>query len=443
LWVKASRPSWTRQLHPVAGINQENLAADEETMAVRIRGSTLLVFAGFVAIYVTYRGFAPQPLSDYGTEAAPAMNALLAGHLHAFFALQPAYGGSLVLRAPASLLAKVLGGDQLAIYRAGAFPCVLACGLLGVWLATRMRRLGRPLVAWLPALLICALAPLITDAILQGHPEEALGAALCVAAVLLAADGRATLAGLALGLAIVTKQWGVLAALPAVLAVPSRPGARGARVRLLALGAALPAAQLILAHIESPGGAGALVGGAQQAGFAHAFDVWWPAAHASRHLAVGSPPAWIVDWSLPAFVADHAHQLIVAISLPLAAVVVRRHGWSPPIHVCLALLALLFLLRCALDPEDLFYYHLPFLVTLLAWETYSRRGAPWVSIVSLLSLYVVFEEVGATDAHKWADFTAYFAVALPLAGYLFAQLLGRPVRRRAVVGSVSPSAAHP
>lgn len=404
---------------------------------MRIRGTALLAFAGLAAIYVTYRGFAPQTPGDYGPEAAPAMNALLAGHVHEFFALQPAYGGSLLLRAPTALLAKALGGDQLALYRAGAFPSVLACGLLGAWLATRMRKLGQPLVAWLPVLLICALAPLITGAILYGHPEEALGAGLCVAAVLLAAGGRPTLAGLALGLAIVTKQWGVLAVAPAMLAVPAGSGMLAARIRLLAIAAALPGALLLVAHLETPTGAGALLGGAQQAGFAHAFDLWWPLAHASRHLAAGTPPSWIIDWNPPALIAGHAHELIVALSLPLAAIVVRRSGWHPPLETCLALLALLFLLRCLLDPQDLFYYHLPLVIALVAWEGYARRRTPWLSVSCLLLLYVVFDQIGPTDPHTWADFAGYLAVALPLAGYLIAQLLGRPSRSRVAIPSPS------
>ena len=369
------------------------------------------------------------------------MNALLAGHLHAFLALQPAYGGSLLIRAPAALLAKSLGGGQLAIYRAGTFVCALSCGLLGVWLATRTRARSQKLVAWLPVFALCALAPLITDAVLDGHPEEALGAALCVAAVLLAGDGRATLSGLALGLAIVTKQWGVLAFAPAFLALPSSNPA--ARIRLTTLAAALPGAFLLLTHLETAAGQGALLGGAQQAGFAHAFDLWWPFAHASRHLAVGSPPLWITDWTPPAFLGAHAHELIALLSLPLAACVIRRHGWTPSVDTCLLLLALLFLLRCLLDPQDLFYYHLPFLLTLTAWESYTRRGAPWLSVSCVVGLYVVFDQIGAADAHTWAGFVGYLAVTLPLAGYLLARLVGQVGERTAVTGSLSPVTVVP
>jgi hypothetical protein len=411
-------------------------------MSRTIRAGSLVTCLVLAGIYVTYRGFAPQRLGDYGLEAAPAMTALLAGHLHAFFALEPAYGGSLLLRAPAALVAKALGGGQLTIYRAGVLPCVLTSGLLGGWLAIRMRGRGQPLVAWLPVVAICALAPLVTNTILDGHPEEALGGALCVAAVLLAANGRVTLAGLAVGLAVVNKQWGVLALAPALLALPANGGRwrwRG-RVRLLALAVALPAAQLLAAHLEAPGH-GALVGGAQQAGFAHAFDLWWPLAHASRHLGVGFPPFWITDWSPPAWVASHAHELIVALSLPLSALLVGRRGWRPSVDACLALLALLLLLRCVLDPQDLFYYHLPLLLALTAWEVHARRGTPWMSLSTLVLLYIVFDQVGPTNAHTWVDFLTYLAVTVPLGGYLFLRLLGSSARKPVINASLLPVTA--
>ena len=62
------------------------------------------------------------------------------------------------------------------------------------------------------------LAPAMLDAIRFGHPEEALGAVLCIVAVLLAGENRSTAAGLVLGLAIINKPWGVLALPPALLA---------------------------------------------------------------------------------------------------------------------------------------------------------------------------------------------------------------------------------
>jgi hypothetical protein len=198
---------------------------------------------------------------------------------------------------------------------------------------------------------------------------------------------------------------------------------------------ALPSVQLLATHFEAGAGAGALVGGAQQAGFAHAFDLWWPLAHASRHLGVGSPPFWITNWSPPAWVASHAHELIVALTLPLVALLISSRGWRPSVDACLTLLALLFLLRCMLDPQDLFYYHLPLVLALTAWEGHARRGAPWISLSALVLLYVVFEQVGPTDSHTWADFASYLAVTVPLGGFLLSRVLRAERHERTVIGA--------
>ncbi len=63
------------------------------------------------AVYVACLGFGVQTTGDYGPDFAPAMGALLSGHLHAFFANLPVdgAGGSLLLRAPAGLVVKALG----------------------------------------------------------------------------------------------------------------------------------------------------------------------------------------------------------------------------------------------------------------------------------------------------------------------------------------------
>ena len=64
--------------------------------------------------------------------------------------------------------------------------------------------------------------PITLSALEFGHPEELLGACLCVAAVLLASRGRSVWAGALLGLAIANKEWALLAAGPVLLALPAR-----------------------------------------------------------------------------------------------------------------------------------------------------------------------------------------------------------------------------
>jgi len=137
--------------------------------------------------------------NDYEVEAGPALQALAAGHLSAFLHLAPAYGGSLLERAPFALLPGLWGGGALAVYRMVALPCLLASAVLGVWLVARMRSEGRSRLARAVALGVCVANPITLRALEVGHPEELLGGSLCVIAVLLAGRGRALAAGVVLG----------------------------------------------------------------------------------------------------------------------------------------------------------------------------------------------------------------------------------------------------
>ena len=108
--------------------------------------------------------------SDYETESRPAFEALVHGHLTAFLQLVPAYGGSLVERAPFALVPGLWGGGALAVYRAVAAPCLLAGALLGLWPVARMRAEGRPRPVRLLALAICVVNPITVRALEVGHP---------------------------------------------------------------------------------------------------------------------------------------------------------------------------------------------------------------------------------------------------------------------------------
>src|SRR3954451_20020460 len=56
--------------------------------------------------------------SDYEGEAAPACDAMTHGYFALFLQLCPAYGGSLIMRAPFALAAHGLGGGDVAVFRA-------------------------------------------------------------------------------------------------------------------------------------------------------------------------------------------------------------------------------------------------------------------------------------------------------------------------------------
>jgi hypothetical protein len=372
-----------------------------------------------VAGYVACLGFGVQTMGDYGPDFAPAMAALLAGHLHAFFASVPTdgAGGSIVLRAPAGLIAKAFGGGELGVFRAGAFECVLALGALGLVLAAGMRRRGASRLGRAAVVGLVVLAPLITGAVLFGHPEEALGAALCVGSVLLAGRRRPALAGLLLGLAVVNKPWGALAAVPALLAAP-----REDRVQLGACAAALAVPWFAASALVAPHAFSRVLGAVWPV--AHPVDIWWPLA------APTIAPGGMHVWFAPGFLGSHGRELIVLI--PVAAALALAPFGERTLERCLALLALAFLLRCLMDPSDHFYYHLPFVVALVAYES-RTRSAPVLALLATGLLWVVFHTVSGAASLN-VQFLAYLAVALPLTAALVAELLpGRVLLARAAI----------
>jgi hypothetical protein len=177
--------------------------------------------AGAASFVVGWLGLSGFAWSDYEIEAKPAFDALTHGHVLEFLRLAPAYGGSLVERAPFALLPGLWGGGQLAVYRMVAVPCLLAGAAFAVWLCAQMRGAGRPALWRAAAVGVCVANPMTLQALELGHPEELLGACTCAAAVLVAARGRALWAGVLLGLAIANKEWALLAAGPVLLALPS------------------------------------------------------------------------------------------------------------------------------------------------------------------------------------------------------------------------------
>jgi hypothetical protein len=347
-------------------------------------------------------GATMDPGLDYFSDASSAIDALVRGDLTGYFASQPLMGGfSLVLRAP--FVATVFDGSLEAVYFAGALPCLLATVILGLALARLVAERGAsPVVQGLVAGL-AVINPVTFRALHWGHPEELLGAALCVGAVLAALRERELLAGVLLGLAIATKQWALIAVLPVLLAAPRR------RLPLLAIAGTLTAAFYLPGLIANStsfdtaasGAAGQAPGGASTT----PWSIWWPLASvvdiapSSRYMA----PGWVSTIS---------HPLIVLLPLPLAALLWRRRDRRP--DDALLLLALLFLLRCLLDNWNNDYYHAPFFLSLLAWETVRRPGVPYLSLSVAALLGISF----------WPDQTQIFAGSLADAPLLFAVYVG-------------------
>jgi hypothetical protein len=363
--------------------------------------------------------------NDYETEARPAFEALAHGHLLGFLRLVPAYGGSLLLRAPFALLPSAWGGGELAVYRAVAVPGLLAGAALGIYLVARLRAAARPLLWRAVALGLCVANPLTLRALELGHPEELLGAAMCIAAVFLADREHPWLAGLMLGAAIANKEWALLALGPVLLVLPSRRSCC-----LLACGAMAAALTAPIALVSS----GAFVAGARGAASPSSaifqpMQIFWFLGHhspAAGHLL--GPEKH--DFRLaPGWIGRISHPLVIAVALPLSWIAwrareptqLRRTGLAEG----LLLLALLLLLRCMLDTWDNVYYPLPFVLALLAWET--EQGRP--ALLALLATALVWAN-GWLSLHVSADAQAAFFLiwSLPLSGALALKLLRRDLK---------------
>jgi hypothetical protein len=394
-------------------------AADPGGVRVRARQLASFTLVALGAIYVAWLGFRVQTMGDYPTMFAHPMNALLGGHLGAFFGQLPTdgAGGSVLLRAPGTLVGKLLVGTQLARFRFGALECVLAAGGLGLWLARGMRERGRTALAGAAVVGLCVLTPGILDAIFFGHPEEPLGATLCVAAVLLAARDRTTLAGVALGLAIINKPWGAFAIAPALLAAP-----RG-RITLSLVAGSIVAVWSALAYAVAPQHFVHSLSAISVV--AHPQELWWPLAHLRR--PDGVTPAYF----LPSLIADHARELAVAMMLPLSVPLARRE--RPTVDQCLALLALLLLVRCLLDPSSHIYYHVPFVIALVAWEAHARTASvPAISLLAVGLLFLAFHTIAGTGSLA-AQFVAYVALTVPLVAVLLRPAFGCDSRVSSIV----------
>jgi hypothetical protein len=342
---------------------------------------------------------------DYGWDAGPAVRALAHGDFHGYLATHPQMGPvSLFLRAP---LEALIGPGSLWGYRAGALACLLGLVALAGLMAKRM---PRDLV--LGATLLLVANPAVIEALRLGHPENTLLAAFSVAAVLLA-PRRPMLAAALLGGAIATKQTGLIAVVPVALAAPE-----GTRKRVLAVAAGLTGLAYLPWFLLDPHAAvTALHNPAFGVSTLRTGNIWGPFAQASAFDVDGTATAHAV----PSIMRALAHPIIAVLTVVVPALVARRRRLEP-----LALLALLQLVRCGLDPWDHGYYHVKLLTALVAWETIVARRKPYVSLLSAFWIGVVFStpEIGLSDL-------LYVAWAIPLGVWLLRLAAPRPERRPA------------
>jgi hypothetical protein len=370
--------------------------------------------------------------SDYETEAQPAFSALVHGHLTQFLRLAPAYGGSLVERAPFAVLPRLWGGGELAVFRMAALPCLLAAALLAVAIVARMRAEARPLPARAIALVVCVANPITLQALEVGHPEELLGACLCVAAVLCALAERPLWAGLALGLAIANKDWALLAAGPVLLALPGRR-----RLPCAASAIAAAAAVLLPLLLVRSGAfvAATRASASTPSSIFQPWQIWWFLGHhgPAVHGTLGQlKPDYRTG---PIWTGSIAHPLILVVGFALSGALwlrVRRlPGARADARTALLALALTMLLRCLLDTWDTEYYLLPFVLALLAWEV--RGPVARLPLLALSSSVLAWVSFQWLPEHASPDLQAalFLAWSVPLAMFLGRRLLVRSAAPRA------------
>jgi hypothetical protein len=356
------------------------------------------------------------PCGDYVCDdAGPALEALAAGDVGEFFSEQPPMGSfSMVVRAPFVAAADALGGTPITLYRAGAFACLLGLMLLALHVGFTMARRGREwkVAAFVPLGILAG--PVTSAALEYGHPEELLGAALMVGAVLAAARDRAVAAGLLLGCAVATKQWAAMAALPVLIALPRR--------RLWTIGSS--AASFALLTVPMMLGDWERWWAAQKAVSSELpFDKTVTASNLWFQFAEGSTaPTLTPDgiqtvtmYSLDPALGHLTHPLVALIALvATGAYWLRRRGANA--EELLQLVALIFLVRCVLDPLTYSYHHAPFLVALVAYEALRRR-VPVMSGYAIAMLLLMTHVVAPA---KNADLinAFYLAWSLPLVGAL-------------------------
>jgi hypothetical protein len=410
-------------------LKREARRADMES----VRGAIAkLWFPAVLATVAAWLAFDHAALGDYPSDSASAVEALAHGHLHAYLHAQPIMGPlATAFEAPFSRL----GTSAFGSYEWACLGCLLVAACLGWYLADVARRRGASPAARALVGLLCLVNPLTLEAIQTGHPEEILTAALAIGAVILAIDRRELPAAICLGLAVASKQWAVLAIFPVLMALPAR------RLRACFVAAAVAAALYLPGLLLAPGAFVEIQRHAASGGrLATIWSVWFPLSPPTPRTLANLGTINMVH-EQPQVVRNLTHFMVVAsmVVVPVVLWLKRGHfrldGAEP-----LALLALLALLRCCLDPVDNLYYHLPLLLALVAWDAVDEGRLPLRGLLGAgvaLLFWHWSRELGSLALFN----AAYLVVAFGVAGAISLSLLRPTPRTRAASRRVLPAGA--
>jgi hypothetical protein len=277
---------------------------------------------------------------------------------------------------------------------------------------------------------VATINPVTLRAIHFGHPEEVLGAALLSGAMLAAVLRRPWLAAGLLALAVVNKQWGVIG-VPAVL-VSMFVAVGWERVKgPLVLLAGMTLGLLVPLLIVDAGSVVDLTKRMADLRGTSVFpaDIWYSI----------SPPGSDGLHSMPGWLGLLARPLIVAMGI-LVPLALARRVREDVVSRAFPLLALVMLLRCALDPADNGYYHVPFLIALLAADAFSGRF--WATAVACVLL-----QAPTTFTPSPQDLTLFYSLWAPafavyLAGRAYGLDWAEWIRSRVAGGPASAPRAR-
>jgi hypothetical protein len=366
---------------------------------------------GLVGIASAWLASGVADTGDWSMDAWPAVDALAHGRVSEYLSAKAMMGPfSTLTQAP---FVAISGGGELDAYRWAAFPCVLAAGLLGLYLASIARRKGASFVGQILLAGLCLVNPLTIEALRAGHPEEILTAALAVAAVASASEGKRARTALLLGLAVASKQWAVIAILPALMALP------GGRLRVAVSAGAIVLALMLPGVVASPKNFLDVSGNAAATGrVVTPWSLWYPMATVRTEVhRVGETKLVAHVHEAPPLVGSLSHSLIVllALGVPLA-LALRRGSFDLNGVDAMALLALLALLRSFLDPVDNLYYHEPLLLALLGWDAFdTRRRLPLRGLVGA-AVALAFWYWSNNSLVDVAEFNAVYIAVMAIGG---------------------------
>lgn len=371
--------------------------------------AAVVLFAGSRDVFWT---------GDFYLEAYPAYEALMAGDGELFLDLLPGYSGFVtVVGSPAALLTGALGGAETMVFRLTAVPGLIALAAVGVAISGPVRTAGNR--AWPLFLALGAGGALAFETLRAGHPEDLLATGAAIGAVLVARTGRTGWASFLIVAAVVSKQSMVVAVLPAAMAAP-RGGLRIAAAGLIGTAA--------LVALQTQAGSAAHGAITSTGLLFHPHQLFWPfgVPASTEFIAAGHGTRMGPEWLAPL-----TRPLIVGSAFAVSAAWWLRSGPERNRDDVLALLALVLLMRCMLDPWNLVYYHLPLVVALAAWEARRGRDVPVLSVVTTAACWLTFVIYDERTGN--GPFLAYLAWTIPLAAGL-AIALFRPAaeRRRAL-----------